>query len=49
MAAEAQRIFFWLSMMFCGNFLQVKVKEKQTNKQTKTVFIVFLGLKDLSG
>ena len=36
-------------MMFSGNFLLVKVKGKQANNKKKTVFIVFLGLKDLSG
>ena len=49
--------FFWLSGTFSGRFprtfypsrVQVKFKGKQTNKQKKPVFILFLGLKDFGG
>ena len=52
MAAESWRNFCWLSKTFSGNFLRAvypsRVEVKFKGKQ-KTVFIVFLDLKDFGG
>jgi len=53
MAAESWRNFCWLSKTFSGNFLRVVyptgLRSNSKENKKKTVFIVFLDLKDFGG